>query len=87
MAHYDDYDALWDFDGLNPSQENFIHSQEIQNLYDIAWDSKIDSDVSHDERVNARDELRDMFYDAGMDFDDVFDFDQWLEDMGYAEAA
>jgi len=84
MASYND---LWEFEGLDSSQERFIHSSLVHDLYETGWESRIDGPISHNERVAARDQLRDEFMDAGMIFEDVFDYDQWVEDMGYGEAA
>lgn len=53
----------------------------VQSLFELGY---IDHNVDHDTRMDARDALDtylDEVYD--IDFDDVFDWDQWREYMGY----
>lgn len=50
----------------------------LHDLFDTAF---FDMDASHEERMDARDEVREYMMDEyGLDIDEVFDWQQWRDD-------
>jgi len=79
---YDQYSKLWKMEELTEEERRYTQSDTARKLYDIAWRDKR---ISYHQRKNARSLLADEFARHGMIFSDVFDYDQWQADMGYAE--
>lgn len=60
-----------------PDKPEMLNDPHLQDLFDDAW---FNPDVSHDERMDAREELREYLMDVyDVDFDEVFDWEDWAE--------
>jgi len=75
--------GLWNTDTLDQEQLDLIESPEIQAMYQTAW---VDKRISYRQRRNARDALVDLFAAEGMNFTDVFDYEEWRQRYDNAAA-
>lgn len=66
------------FDETFPSDKpEMFNDSHLQDLFDTAW---FNPDVDHNERMEARDDLREYLSETyDVDFDEVFNFHDWSE--------
>lgn len=66
------------FDETFPSDKpEMFNDAHLQDLFDTAW---FDPDVSHEDRLHAREELRDYVWEEyELDWDEIFDWQDWAE--------
>lgn len=60
-----------------PDKPEMFNDSHLQDLFDSAW---FNPDVSREDRLDAREELREYLQDTyDVDFDEVFDWEDWAE--------
>lgn len=78
----DEYDRVWRLETLSEDEQRHLHTDLFKDDYYIGW---VDKNVTYRERRAARQRLAQTFDHFDMSFAEVFDYEQWMIDNGYAE--